>query len=243
VKGQIIGGGFGNLLVRQKSDEEFEIGQLLVSEDDNGKILFQVIDLNFGSQISQSNLELISGMDLEESTNFEFMDKNLRLYNMATMKSLLVIDDRTKPAKIMPKIFSQVRDVKKGDIKFAEPHESMYFGELRSGSKVIDVPINLDGKEILSHHVLIPATTGKGKSNLTSVLLWDLTFKDYAGMLVLDPHDEYYEKLKSHPSAKVVYYSPSNVPPGQRTLKINLSKLRPEHFNGVFDCVFSFFLF
>jgi len=54
---------------------------------------------------------------------------------------------------------------------------------------------------------------------------------------VLDPHDEYYGRngigLKDHPQRdKVRYYTPVNPPPGARTLKINISKLKPDHFQG-----------
>ncbi|MBW2998766.1 DUF87 domain-containing protein, partial [Candidatus Woesearchaeota archaeon] len=235
MKGQIIGGSFGNLILRQKFDEQLEIGELLIAQNKD-KVLLQVVDLSFGSQISQSNMELISGMNLENSTQFDFLDKNLRLYNLATVKSLLTISDKVKPAKIMPNVFSEVREVTKEDLNFSKPKHSMFFGNLRSGSKELDVPVHLNGKDVLSHHILIPATTGRGKSNLASVLLWDLTSKDYAGILVLDPHDEYYSNLKDHElKDKVIYYTPKDAPVGQRILKINLQKIRPEHFNGVFE--------
>jgi len=92
---------------------------------------------------------------------------------------------------------------------------------------------------VFSHHILIPAQTGKGKSNLCSVLLWSQVDKDYCGILVLDPHDEYYGRnklgLKDHPkSEKVIYYT-KNPPAGARTLKINLNILRPSHLNGVLN--------
>jgi len=70
-----------------------------------------------------------------------------------------------------------------------------------------------------------------------SCILWDILKNNYAGMLVLDPHDEYYGRtglgLKDHPQKdKVSYYTPSTPPPGARSLKINLKKLKPEHFQG-----------
>ena len=75
-----------------------------------------------------------------------------------------------------------------------------------------------------------------GKSNLVSNILWDVLDKDFCGMLVLDPHDEYYGRkslgLKNHPhSEKLVYYS-INPPVGGRSLKINIKLLKPEHFEG-----------
>jgi DNA helicase HerA-like ATPase len=73
---------------------------------------------------------------------------------------------------------------------------------------MLDVEIFLPGEDVLSHHVLVPATTGRGKSNLTSVVLWNLVDKDYCGILVLDPHDEYYGRtgigLKNHPKKEQI---------------------------------------
>jgi len=104
----------------------------------------------------------------------------------------------------------------------------------------LDVDIFLEGDKVLTHHILIPATTGRGKSNLTSCMLWNCLEKDYCGTLVLDPHDEYYGRnkigLKDHKKKNnLVYYTPKNVPAGCKTLKINLKVIKPQHFNGVVD--------
>ena len=58
IKGQVISGEFGKILIRQKSDQNLELGELLVSESKDNKIILQVFDLLYGSQISQQNLEL-----------------------------------------------------------------------------------------------------------------------------------------------------------------------------------------
>ncbi|MEM3374192.1 MAG: ATP-binding protein [Candidatus Woesearchaeota archaeon] len=238
-KGIIISGKFGEIIARQKSDERIEIGELLIAENKNKhKTIFQVYDLIYGSQISSENLELISGLKLEENSDLYFMDEKLRSYNLAKLKNMLVIEDnKISLAKNLPDFFSELREINSEDLKFlTKPENSLFFGYLRSGSKVLDVPIYLKGDDVLSHHILIPATTGRGKSNLTYVMLWDLMDKDYAGVLVLDPHDEYFGRnkigLKDHPNKKLVYYTPNNVPPGQRTLKINLKQLMPYHFDG-----------
>ncbi len=91
VKGRVLSGEYGGILVRQKSDEKIELGELLISDTPDGKILLQVFDLIYGSQISQLNLELISGMKLEEDSDMEMMDANLRNYNLARMKSLALV--------------------------------------------------------------------------------------------------------------------------------------------------------
>lgn len=240
IKGQVISGEFGKLLVRQKADQEIELGELCIAETPKGKILLQVYDLIYGSQISQSNRELISGLQLEENTTLEFMEPHLRNYTLAVLKPLITVTQDAQMCKTLPTFFSPIREINVNDVAFLnKPKHPLFLGKLRSGSKILDVPIYLTGKDALTHHILIPASTGKGKSNLTAVMLWDCVDKDYAGILVLDPHDEYFGRnkrgLKDHPHhEKVVYYSP-HPPHGGRTLKINIATIKPQHFNGVIE--------
>jgi uncharacterized protein len=239
MKGQIIGGNFDRILIRQKKGQNLEIGELLVCENSEQKILLQVIDLRYSSQVSQSNIEYISGMKIEEETDFMIMDEDLRYYSIAELKSILSIyKKKTKSNKNLPEFFSSVRALDKDDIDFMTvPKNPLFIGKLRSGSKTMPIDLFLDGKDVLSHHVLVAATTGRGKSNLTSCILWNILDRDYTGVLVLDPHDEYYGRnglcLKDHKNKeRVIYYTPFNVPSGCRTLKINLNKLKPQHFRG-----------
>ncbi len=234
VKGQLISGKFGELVARQKSDSQFELGEILVAEDSGMKFLLQVYDLEYGSQISQQNLEMISGMSLEEDSSIEFMDKHLRNYKIAFLKPLITIrGNDSSLSKSLPEPFTDLREINSGDMSFlVKPKDPLFMGNLRSGSKPLDVPVFLDGRDVLTHHVLVSGTTGKGKSVLMKNLLWELTGSK--GLLVLDPHDEYYGRnglgLKDNPSGKIVYYTSRDVPAGARTLKINLNVLRPGHF-------------
>ena len=258
-KGIILSGEFGSILVREKSDAKIELGELLIAEsgeneeskeskksensNSHSKILLQVFALIYGSQLSQQNLELISGLKLEENTDLNLMDESLRNYILAKVKNILLIKDRSAIAcKLLPKFFSDVREIHKEDRSFlTTPKNPFLIGNLRSGSSIIDFPIYVNGEDVLSHHILVSGTTGRGKSNLMYNLLWNLVDKDYCGLLVLDPHDEYFGRnslgLKDHELAlqKVVYYTSRNVPPGCRTLKINLKLLHPHHFSGVID--------
>ena len=229
-------------MIRQKSGEKLELGELLISESNDNKIIMQVFDLIYGSQISQQNLELISGMKLEENAETEFFDKNLRNYMLASLKNLVTISkDKATTSKQMPAFFSEVREIKKEDLSFlTKPKNPMFIGNLRSGSKMLDVEIFLQGDKVLSHHILIAGTTGRGKSVLISNILWNLLYQDYCGLLVLDPHDEYYGRnklgLKDHPNNnKVSYYTPKDPLPGTKTLKINIRTIKPQHFDGVID--------
>ena len=235
IKGQIISGEFGRLVMRQKAGVDVEIGELLVCEVQGTKILLQAYDVLYGSQISQQNLELIAGMHLEEDTKTEFYDASLRNYQLALLKPIAIVkQNKAFLSKMLPPFFSPVRELSKEDVSFLQqPHHPFFLGKLRSGSKMMDVDVLLDGEKVLSHHVLICGTTGRGKSNLISNLIWGAMGKDYCGMLVLDPHDEYYSGLSQHPSGKFSYYTAKSPPPGAKTLKINLDVLRPHHLEGV----------
>ncbi len=246
-KGQVISGEIGKIVIRQKSDSETQLGELLISENngENGngnKILLQCYDLLYASQLSQQNLELISGLKLEENEDSNFMEPHLRNYSLAYLKPLLSIDGKNASlCKGLPKFFSEVREVTKEDLSFiTKPQNAIYLGKLRSGSKKLDVDINLKGDDVFSHHVLIAGTTGRGKSVLVSNIIWNVLSQDYCGMLVLDPHDEYFGRnklgMKDHPNKnKVIYYTSKNPPPGTRTLKVNLKSVKPMHFSGVIE--------
>ncbi len=237
MKGLIISGDFSRIIVRQKTHETIELGELLVAEVGDEKILLEVFDLHYGSQISQPNLELMSGLKLELENDLELLDPQLRQYILVHCKPLITL--QATACKILPSFFSSVREIKKEDLAFLSvPDNPLQLGFLRSGSKVIDVPVYADGEKIFSHHLLISGTTGRGKSVLMTTLLWETIGKEYCGLLVLDPHDEYYGRtrfgLKDHEhSQNVIYYTPNAPPPGARSLKIHIHNIKPAHFNGV----------
>lgn len=241
IKGLVVSGSSGKVLIRQKSDQDFELGELLVADQGNTKVLLQVFELFHSSQISQQNLELISGLQLEENNNLEFMDPELRNYTMAFAKPVLTTDQHgSRTCKTLPPFFSTVRGLEKDDLVFLpKPEDALVIGRLRSGSKLLDFDVSLPGRDLFSHHILISGTTGRGKSVLIKDLLWDAAGKDFCGVLVLDPHDEYFGRnrlgLKDHPGKSVVYYTPKDPLPGSKTLKVNLRVLRPQHFSGVAD--------
>lgn len=242
-KGLIIGGSFGELFVREKNDENLEIGELLKAHVKEGKVLFEVVDLEFGSQLNKQTVEMVSGIKLENSQDFNIIDKNLRFYNIAKLKPLTLIkeDNTTKTCKVLPKILSEIESIQPNDIVFRKTDKSLFLGNLRSGSKTLDVDVLVDGEKVFAHHVLISGTTGRGKSVLMMNLLWESLDKDYCGLLILDPHDEYYGRtkvgLKDHPKSDefLVYYTPSSPPVGACSLKISIELLRPSHFDGVIE--------
>jgi hypothetical protein len=244
IAGQIIGGKVANILLREKSGKRIELGDLLVVEESNGDyLILQVYDLAYGSQIPQAVRELTAGLKLEGyGAGLDFLEPQLRNYIMAMVKAVaLVSKGNAKIPKVLPSFFSSVRFVNEKDLSFLiKPPNPVYLGKIRSGSKILDFDVFLNGEEMLTHHVLIPATTGRGKSNLVKVMLWSIADHKKFGVLVLDAHDEYYGRnakgLKDHPDARdVIRYYTVNPPAGASTLVINLRSLRPEHFEGLVD--------
>jgi DNA helicase HerA-like ATPase len=212
----------------------------LAVDDDDGYLLIQVYDLLYGSQISRLWREQMAGLKLEGlGAGLEFFEPHLRNYILAEGKAVLRVTSKAQAPKILPDFFGTVRHVEKKDLQFlGKPANPMYLGQVRSGSKVIDVPVYLDASEALVHHILIASTTGRGKSNLVKVMLWGILGSNKSGILVLDAHDEYYGRsakgLKDHPKARgaVQYYS-VNPTPGTSTLSINLRSISPEHLEGI----------
>jgi hypothetical protein len=235
VKGILVGGDFSELIVRQKEGERFELGELLIAEDKHQKALLQVFDLHYGSQVSNQHLELVGGLQLD-GEQAVFFDAGLRNYDIAHLKALVSVKDgKLGKAKGLPAFFTTVRELKADDFSFLrKPANPLFLGNLRSGSKVLDFPLYINGKDSFSHHVLIAATTGRGKSNLLKCLLWELVEEQYCGILVLDPHDEYYRgALDQHHVRERIHSYSMEPAPGAHSLRFNVSLLRPHHFSGV----------
>ncbi len=255
VVGKIVSGGFSGILIRQKTGIEVELGELLVTKENNGYFIMQVFDIVYGSQIPERIRSLAAGLKLEEDSNLSFLDSDISNFILISLKPVLFVDpNRYYLPKKLPKFFSEVERITEEDLSFLEkPNRPLYFGQIRSGSRVLDIGVFLKGEDVISHHMLISASTGKGKSNLVKVLTYNLLNEIYVGLLVIDPHDEYYGRtkkgLKDHPNArnKVVYYS-LNPPPGTNTLVLDIKTIRPWHLNGIvsltepqLECIYLFY--
>ena len=137
LKGQIISGDFSKIAMRVKSNQNVEIGELVVIENNDQKFILQVFDLIYSSQISQQNLEMVAGMNLEEG-NFNIMDEKLRNYQLALLKPILNVSSNTRMCKKLPDFFSKVRSINKDDLTFiVKPNNPFFLGKLRSGSKLL----------------------------------------------------------------------------------------------------------
>ncbi len=258
-RGQIIGGGLKDIIIREKTGENLELGELLIVEnasepDERNYTILQVKDIEYKSQAHQSTHELLSGMKLEGyDPDLEFMEPELTNYNLGRAKSLLYVNKNkengeieynTKSPKRLPSFFSPIKSIETEDLKFLKPkniEHSIYLGNIRSGSTVKEeIKVYIDLIKSLTHHILIPATTGRGKSNLVKVMLWSILDTEGAGILVLDPHNEYFGDnirigLRNHPKKdeKLEYYSPDHNNDDALSLSINVKKIKPYHFSGI----------
>src|SRR3989338_7272705 len=142
-KGQVVSGDFSKIIVRVKADASLEIGELAVIDNQHEKFILQVYDLLYGSQISQQNLEMVAGMNLEEGS-FSIMDEKLRNYQLALLKPVLTLSNGSKMCKKLTSFFSSVREITKEDLSFiTKPLHPLFLGKLRSGSKELDFDILL----------------------------------------------------------------------------------------------------
>ena len=246
--GQIVKGNDKELIMREKKGVDLELGNLLTIDNANKKYILMVSALEYGSLIDESRLFTSAGTMLEGTRpNIEFPESDLTIYRSIKMKTLLEIKiEATKhvarPPRSIPTFMSKVRETAERDFSFLEePKNKILLGSIRSGSKVLNCQYNIDGEEMLSHHMLISAQTGRGKSNLVKVMLWEAMKHGKFGMLVIDVHNEYFghgvdRGLKDHPNAKnsLVYYSKSP-PPGQKSLRINLKSITPQDIIGILE--------
>ncbi|MCE2497535.1 MAG: ATP-binding protein [Nitrosopumilaceae archaeon] len=260
VIGQVIGGGLGQILVRQKAGATLEIGDILILEEreTGDNLVLSVFDLRYASQIDDKMHEMISGVTLEEEEGqpggSTFYEPDIVNYVIASIRPLARVG--TAPAgdgdvpvstpKALPPFHSTLRPVRREDLAFLEKRnqDGLFVGSIRSGSEVIeDARVMLPVRDIFKHHVLIPATTGRGKSNLVKSMLWNVMDSGTrVGILVLDAHDEYYGKtgrgLKNHGRAadRLVYYTTErHTLPGARTFSINIRAVEPRHFEGIVE--------
>lgn len=245
--GSFVSGTFVKLTLRQKSDQDFELGQLFVagnSKDDYS--IFQIKDLRYGSQIPDPSLELMAGYGLERpDSNLKVYEPELRNYVLAQARELITVKTNTLSIpKKLPRFFSDVYELEESHLKFFQEEElksPLKLGKVRSGSKVLNIDVNVDAIEVLKHHILIPATTGRGKSNLVKTILYDTMENDKVGKLVFDPHNEYYgtiiqKGLRDHPKSHefLQFYTARQIA-GAFNLRFNLQLINPGHVMGSID--------
>ena len=219
--GRIIGRSAGEITFRFSYNEDVKIGEILVAEDKESNAIFflRVIDIKYGHEGPENWGLLAAGeMLMMDKRNEEYtlIEKERRLFKIGVCKPLgYVVENEFKKPKTIPSYFSGVRKPRKEDYIFLEKYMGdIEIGKLRSGESIIDIKVGIDGK-LLPYHIGIFATTGMGKSNLMRVMAASIMNAGRYGVLIIDPHGEYYEGtgkgLKHHPLAeeRLVVYSPN----------------------------------
>ncbi len=264
--GKIVEGGNQGLVMREKRGVDLELGDLLAIDSGRKKFITMVSALEYGSNIDADRIYRSAGSELEgRHHNVTFLDPDINLYRKVMARILLEVKadndngedededehgkgkgaagrPKARSPRSIPEFMSDARMVDEGDFNFLEtPDDKVTLGKVRSGSKRLKCDYCMDGSKMLSHHVLISAQTGRGKSNLVKVMIWEAMKHERFGVLVMDVHNEYYGRgnqagLKDHPKARerLVYYS-KDPPPGQKALKINLKSIDPQDIIGVLN--------
>ncbi|MCD6147199.1 MAG: ATP-binding protein [Thermoplasmata archaeon] len=247
--GRIIGRNATEIVFRYPYGEDVKIGEILVAEDEENDNLFflRVVDLQYGQEGSEKWGYRTAGemMLLDEMEQpYSMREKERRLFKIGICAPLGYIHDgKFRKPKAIPSHFSKVRRACRDDYKFLDKGGwDIEIGKLRSGESEVDVKVGIDGN-LISHHIGIFATTGMGKSNLMRVFAASAMASGRYGLLIIDPHGEYYEGgeetkgLRHHPMAghSLVVYSPHHLSGPHNTLKISAYEITVGDLQNIFS--------
>ena len=198
--GRITGRKIGEIFFRLPYNQRVDLGDLAIVQDsDTGmKFYIRVVDISYGAEGADQvwfertagNLMLLDDSGVEDS----LFEKERRLYKMARCNLLGYLrDDKFYKPKTIPAHFSRVRQPDGEDFHFLEKlGANLKIAHLRSGESVLDLQIGISSKSVVSHIGLF-ATTGMGKSNLMKRLAGAILENGNVGLLIFDPHGEYYD--------------------------------------------------
>ena len=197
--GRITGKGIRELRFRAEHGAEVDVGEILVVEGGERKLFIRVTDIVYGMEAADDSwADRTAGNMIRQDNHgaeFPIHDREKRLYTVGIAMPLgYDASGEFMKAKTIPPHFSRVRRISDEEFEFLEKFTGdLHLGNLRSGERTIDgLHVGIDGADIPSH-VGVFATTGMGKSNLMKVLAASVMMSGKYGMLVLDPHGEYYD--------------------------------------------------
>jgi len=198
--GRITGRDSTRLHFRLSYGADAALGEIVAADDnDRGTIfLLRVVNVEYGYESEYEKWEERTAGKMLSSDNkgetFEISEKERRLYKVAVCAPLgCVKNGEFRKAKRVPTHFTEVRKASAEDLAFLSPHlGDLEIGFLRSGEDVIPLPVGISGKAF-AHHIGVFATTGMGKSNLMKCLAASAMKSARYGLLLLDPHGEYYD--------------------------------------------------
>lgn len=249
--GRLIGKSVAELTFRSFRGSYISIGSIVTVADDerDRTYLLRVVDVSYGHESSEANwAEKAAGRMMEEDTrgnSYRIHDPDRRLYKLVKCSPLGYVSNETfyRPRSI-PEHFSRVLTPDEETMAFLRDYSGdLIVGHLRCGEDTLNIPLGIDGSS-LSQHVGIFATTGMGKSNLMKVLAAAVMEHSAYGLLVFDPHGEYFDGgqggtrkgLKHHPlSDKRLYtWSLRNLSGNRNSLQVPLSAVEIEDITQIF---------
>ncbi len=239
--GKVIGGSVSEkIFIRLHSGAEIDVGDILVVRDRKSIFYVKVIDMGIASLVPGQFIEDMAGQKLEYDLEYDLYDEKDRFYRVCRAKTLKVKKERFVPPRTIPHFFSDVMLVTEKDFEFLKNVGEVPIGRLRLGTKDIDVTISLPAKKLISHHMLVVAATGKGKSNFAKVFASGLLPLENHASIIIDPHDEYYgtkgiKGLNSHAlRERIVLFTPRfEEKPGSEPLILYAEDLEPGDFIGI----------
>ncbi|MEW5937668.1 MAG: ATP-binding protein [Candidatus Thermoplasmatota archaeon] len=195
--GRVIGRSVRQLRFRALYEGRFQLGEIVVVEDEeqDRQLLARVVDIEYGADAMGADwCERTAGSMMQSEGGFELRDRERRLYSVGVCTPLGFITPRNfKRAKALVPHFSRVRRAGVEDFEFLRSEMGeVEVGVLRSGERLLDIPVGVDARKTIPHHIGVFATTGMGKSNLMKTMIASAMRLGRCGMLVFDPHGEYY---------------------------------------------------
>ena len=253
--GRIIGRNVTELRYRTPYKEDVFLGEILIAENDENdrKFLLRVFDIEYGAEASSSDWpERTAGnmLVMEQGNHeFELYDKERRLFKVGVCAPLgyVINSNEFRKPKTIPPHFSKIRKARSKDYSILEQFMGdIIVGDLRSGEEVVPFNVGIRGLDFPSH-IGIFATTGMGKSNLMKRLAVAVMEAGRSGLLILDPHGEYFDGgkaelqgLNDHPLAKdrLVVYSTRDLRGavgGYNKIKISAQEIEIEDLIQLYD--------
>ncbi len=198
--GIVIDGEVTEIVLRVPYDRDIQLGELLVMDDDvfeGRRYLLRVTGIGYGYEAAEGDwAERAAGsmilMDGKEE--YTMYHRERRLYKEVKCLPMGRIEgDGISPVKTIPSHFSRSREPEESDYGALRRYMGdIPVGRLRSGERALDIEAGISGFNF-PYHMGIFATTGMGKSNLMRVLAGSTMRNGRYGMLIMDPHGEYYE--------------------------------------------------
>jgi DNA helicase HerA-like ATPase len=202
--GRIFGKNVTELHYRSFYDQDIYVGEILVAEDSERErnFLLRVVDIEYGTETADRNWDSRTAGNMmlmdKRGEGYDLHDAERRLYRTAICTPLgyynLSDPNLTfKSPKTIPNHFSLVRKTTDNDLKLLDRFlGDIHAGYLRSGEDILTVGAGMFGTDF-PQHIGVFATTGMGKSNLMKTLAASVLGSGKYGMLILDPHGEYYD--------------------------------------------------